>query len=308
MSTDPETRKRIVILGGGSAGWITASAMIDSWADKDFDITLIESPAIGTVGVGEGSTPRMKLFFDSIGVQESEWMPKCNATYKNGISFANWSTKPGFDRYFHPFVSTVDRHTTTAFYFNTYARRRGIDVHAHPDRFFLAAKLSANRQGPIPNENFPFIVEYGYHFDANLVGEFLKEKAMERGIKHVSAKVIDVKQASNGDITSLLTDTEETIEGDFFVDCSGFRGTLIQKTLEVPFRSFAENLFNDSVRRPAHQPGGQHRLTNRIDRDETRLGMGNTADASRWKRLRLQLLLLFIRRRRDRIAYSSRLA
>jgi 2-polyprenyl-6-methoxyphenol hydroxylase-like FAD-dependent oxidoreductase len=247
MSHDPQTRKRIVILGGGTAGWITASAMIDSWADKDIDITLIESPAIGTIGVGEGSTPRIKLFFDSIGVQESEWMPKCNATYKNGISFANWSTRPGFDRYFHPFVSTVDQHTTTAFYFNTYARRRGIDVHAHPDRFFLAAKLSANRQGPIPNETFPFVVEYGYHFDANLVGEFLKEKAKERGVKHIAAKVIDVKQASNGHITGLLTDADETIEGDFFVDCSGFRGTLIQKTLEVPFWSFSENLFNDSA-------------------------------------------------------------
>jgi flavin-dependent dehydrogenase len=245
--SDSQTRKRIVILGGGTAGWITASAMINSWADKGFDITLIESPAIGTVGVGEGSTPRMKLFFDSIGVQESEWMPKCNATYKNGISFANWSTRPGFDKYFHPFSSQVDRHTRTAFYFNTYARRQGIDVHAHPDRFFLAAKLSENRQGPKPNENFPFIVEYGYHFDANLVGDFLKERAKGLGVKHIEAKILDVRQSENGNITSLLSDAEETIEGDFFVDCSGFRGALIQKTLGVPFRSFAENLFNDSA-------------------------------------------------------------
>ena len=92
MSPDQQIRKRVVILGGGTAGWIAASAMIDSWANKGIEITLIESPAIGTVGVGEGSTPRMKQFFDSIGVQESQWMPKCNATYKNGISFANWST------------------------------------------------------------------------------------------------------------------------------------------------------------------------------------------------------------------------
>ena len=75
MSLDPKTRKRIVILGGGSAGWITANAMIHSWAATNIEIVLIESPAIGTVGVGEGSTPRLKLFFDSIGVQESEWMP-----------------------------------------------------------------------------------------------------------------------------------------------------------------------------------------------------------------------------------------
>ena len=245
--SDSQIEKRIVILGGGTAGWITASAMIHSWADKGIDITLVESPVIGTVGVGEGSTPRLKLFFDSIGVHESEWMPRCNATFKNGISFANWSTRPGFERYFHPFSSKVDQHTKTAFYFNTYARRLGIDVHAHPDRFFLAAKLAENRQGPRPNENFPFIVEYGYHFDANLVGDFLKERAKDLGVKHIEAKIVDVEQSSDGKITGLLSDSRQTIEGDFFVDCSGFQGTLIQKALGVPFRSFAENLFNDSA-------------------------------------------------------------
>ncbi len=239
--------KRIVILGGGTAGWISANAMIDRWADKDFEITLIESPAIGTVGVGEGSTPRLKLFFDAIGVEESDWMPRCNATYKNGISFANWSTRPGFGRYFHPFASEIDRHTTKAFYFNTYARRQGVDLHAHPDRFFLLAALAANRQGPKPAENFPFVVEYGYHFDAHLVGEYLKERAKARGVTHLQAKVLEVNQADGGDIASLLTDSGEMIEGDFFVDCSGFRGTLIQQILQVPFRSFAENLFNDSA-------------------------------------------------------------
>ena len=95
--------QRIVILGGGTAGWITANALIDAWGDKGAEISLIEAPDIGTVGVGEGSTPRLKIFFDDLGIEESEWMPKCNATYKNGISFVNWSTRPGFGQYFHPF-------------------------------------------------------------------------------------------------------------------------------------------------------------------------------------------------------------
>jgi 2-polyprenyl-6-methoxyphenol hydroxylase-like FAD-dependent oxidoreductase len=103
MNPGVQANKSIVILGGGTAGWITANVMIDRWAGKGFDITLVESPEIGTVGVGEGSTPRLKVFFDAIGVHESDWMPKCNATYKNGISFANWSTRAGFERYFHPF-------------------------------------------------------------------------------------------------------------------------------------------------------------------------------------------------------------
>ena len=207
----------------------------------------MESPDIGTVGVGEGSTPRLKIFFDDIGISEAEWMPRCNATYKNGITFKNWSTRPGYDQYFHPFASQLDQHTKTAFYFNTYARRLGVDLHAHPDRFFLSASLSANRQGPIPGESFPFDVEYGYHFDAGLVGEFLKEVAVSRGVTHVSANVVDVRQSSNGDIESLVTAEDETINGDFFIDCSGFRGRLIQEVLDSPFVAYKENLFNDSA-------------------------------------------------------------
>ena len=203
--------KRIIILGGGTAGWIAANAMVDAWGERGAGISLVESPDIGTVGVGEGSTPRLKIFFDTVGIEESEWMPKCNATYKNGISFVNWSTRPGYEHYFHPFASTIYQHTKTAFYFNTYARRLGVDVHAHPDRFFLTAKLSENRQGPIPNESFPFVMDYGYHFDAGLVGEFLKEKAMAKGVQHVQARVGDVHLGRNGDIEALLTDGGDRI-------------------------------------------------------------------------------------------------
>ena len=142
MGVEPKTPKNIVILGGGTAGWITANAMIASWANSDVRISVVESPEIGTVGVGEGSTPRLKHFFNAIGVDEAEWMPKCNATYKNGITFAGWSSKPGFDRYYHPFPARTDEHTVGAFYFNTMQRRHGADVHAHPDRFFLSAKLA----------------------------------------------------------------------------------------------------------------------------------------------------------------------
>ncbi len=247
MSTDPDVNKRVVIVGGGTAGWITANALIDRWGDRGIEITLVESPDIGTVGVGEGSTPQLKVFFDTIGVEESEWMPRCKATYKNGISFANWSTKPGFERYFHPFASQSDRFTSTAFFFNTLARRQGVDVHGHPDRYHLAARLAENRQGPKPDENFPFVVDYGYHFDAQLVGQYLGEVARSRGVKHLEARVLQVNQSADGDIASLSTEGGQLIEADFFVDCTGFRGALIQQTLEVPFLSFSENLFNDSA-------------------------------------------------------------
>ncbi|MGI9221418.1 MAG: tryptophan halogenase family protein, partial [Woeseiaceae bacterium] len=247
MGREIKAGTHIVILGGGTAGWITANALIASWGGKGVEVTLIESPDIGTVGVGEGSTPRLKHFFNAIGVDESEWMPKCNATYKNGITFANWTNKPGFEHYYHPFPARTDEHTTGAFYINTLLRRRGEDVHAHPDRFFLSARLSEERRGPIPNESFPFEIEYGYHFDANLVAEFLRNKAISKGVQHVQCKVQGVNQSATGDIESLITDSEDTIDGDFFIDCSGFAGALIQQTLEVPFHSFAENLFNDAA-------------------------------------------------------------
>lgn len=241
------TLKHVVILGGGTAGWIAANALAHRWTDRNIKITLIESPEIGTVGVGEGSTPRLKLFLDEIGVHEADWMPQCNATYKNGIRFTDWSTRPGFATYFHPFASELDRHTTTDFYYNTYARRRGIDVHAHPDRFFVTAALSQQRLAPLPAANFPFVVEYGYHFDAHLLGVYLRDLAVQRGVTHVAEKVIDVARSGNGDIAALQTESGKTVAGDFFIDCSGFRGALIQQELGVPFVSFADNLFNDAA-------------------------------------------------------------
>jgi len=239
--------KRFVILGGGSAGWIAANALVAEWGEKGVDITLVESATIGTVGVGEGSTPRLKIFFDAIGVEESEWMPRCNATYKNGISFAAWSEKPDFERYFHPFPTQVDQHTSSAFYYNSYLRRQGADVAAHPDPFFLSAYLAENKLGPKAAHHFPFLVEYGYHFDANLLGAFLKEKAQGRGVKHCLTNIVEVKQNEQGDIDSLVSESGDVIEGDIFIDCSGFAAKLIQQTLNVPFIEYGENLFNDAA-------------------------------------------------------------
>ena len=125
----------IVILGGGTAGWMTANLLAAKWSRYGIKITLIESPEIGIIGVGEGSTPKLKDFFDSLGIKESEWMPECNATFKNGIKFKNWSTVKGYEEYFHPFGCTIDTLTYKLFRANTMQRQKGYDVDAHPDRF-----------------------------------------------------------------------------------------------------------------------------------------------------------------------------
>ncbi len=116
-------------------------------------------------------------------------MPACHATYKCGISFAGWSTKPGFERYFHPFASMLDNLTMHQFVHNADTRIKGIDLHAHPDRFFIATRLAAQRRAPKPAENFPFDIWHGYHFDAVLLGQFLQRKAIERGVRYQSCHV-----------------------------------------------------------------------------------------------------------------------
>lgn len=239
--------KNIVILGGGTAGWMTANLLQKKWRQRGIQITVVESPDIGIIGVGEGSTPLLKEFFDSIEISESEWMPQCNATYKNGISFNDWSTVPGYESYFHPFPCSLDFATFGFLYKYTELRRKGADVLAHPNRFSLMAGLTERKLAPLPAENFPFHFQYGYHFDSVLIGKFLREKAKESGVSHIEATVEKVEQGSDGSIKSLLLNTGQILSGDFFVDCSGFASILLQKTLKVPFVSFAENLFNDSA-------------------------------------------------------------
>src|SRR6266542_1108870 len=182
----PPAIRKIVIVGGGSAGWMTAMILANALITKGVEIEVIESPVVGIIGVGEGSTPWLRGFFDSLGIEESEWMPECNATYKCGITFDKWSTKPGFESYFHPFASM-------------------------------------------------------------LLGQYLHKKALQRGVKHRSCHVTGVQLNERGEIASLSTQEGEPIRADFFVDCTGFAGLLIQKALDTPFVSFSNNLFNDAA-------------------------------------------------------------
>jgi 2-polyprenyl-6-methoxyphenol hydroxylase-like FAD-dependent oxidoreductase len=238
--------KKIAIIGGGTAGWIAANLLACKW--KETEICLVESKEIGIIGVGEGSTPHLKLFFDDIDVAESQWMPRCNATYKNGITFDKWSTVKGFESYFHPFAAqTDDIFTVPLFFKNIQDRMQGYNVNAHPDKYFLESYLTKNNLGPLPNECFPFGVAYGYHFDSALLGQFLAEKAQSRGVKRVYGTVADVFIDDNGNLNSVKLTDDTLIAADFFLDCSGFNSLLMQKTLKVNYKSFKDNLVNDAA-------------------------------------------------------------
>ena len=234
----------ILILGGGTAGWMAANLVQHHWGPQGTRVALIESSEIGIIGVGEGSTPQLKAFFDTIGISEPEWMPRCNATYKAGIGFIGWSDRPGFESYFHPFPSAADTHIAKKFFYNTQARRTGRDVWAHPDRFFLNSAIAKERRSPAAT-NVPYPAGYGYHFDAVLLGRYLKEVATARGVEHVDAKIASVELGEGGDVAALEADDGRRFEADFFVDASGFRALIIEQALGEPRRSFGTNLFND---------------------------------------------------------------
>jgi hypothetical protein len=225
---------------------MAANLLASKW--KATEVCVIESKEIGIIGVGEGSTPHLKLFFDTLNIPDSEWMPRCNATYKNGITFDKWSSAPGYESYFHPFAAqTDDIFTVPLFLKNIQAKMQGYDVNAHPDHYFLETYLTKNNLGPLPAESFPFGIAYGYHFDSYLLGQFLAERAEKLGVKRVFATVEDVTVKNDGCISGVSLADGNLLEADFFIDCSGFNALLIQKAMKVNFSSFKDNLVNDSA-------------------------------------------------------------
>ena len=147
--------RHIVVVGGGTAGWMTALLLSSSKFGERLKVTVLESPQVGIIGVGEGSTPWLRRFFDSLGIHEREWMPACNATYKSGITFDGWSTRPGYESYFHPFASILDNLTMPQFVGNVHARLNDADVHAHPDRFFISNKVAQSVPRAAAAAQFP---------------------------------------------------------------------------------------------------------------------------------------------------------
>ena len=238
--------KKIVIVGGGTAGWMAANLLATHW--QDTEICLIESQEIGIIGVGEGSTPHLKLFFDAIKLSDAQWMPSCNATYKVGITFDQWSSVKGFESYFHPFAAqTDDVFTLPLFFKNIQARMQGHAVDAHPDKYFLESYLAKNQLGPLAAESFPFGIAYGYHFDSALLGQFLAQHAQGLGVTRIEGKVGDVQLDGNGDISAVKLEGDKVLEADFFIDCSGFHSLLLQQSLQVSFNSYQDSLFNDAA-------------------------------------------------------------
>mgnify|MGYP006084909059 FL=1 len=235
--------KKIIIAGGGTAGWMSASLLQHSWPESD--IVLIESENIGTIGVGEGSTPGLRNFFKTLNISEQEWMPFCNATFKSGIEFPNWSVTPGYESYFHPFFSSLDSDTGKLFFKLAKEQKSGFPNNAHPDHFFISKQIAYQNKAPKSLNTQNFRLDYGYHFDAGLLAIFLKKRCLNLGLKHISDDITDVKMNEFGEIKELITNKNNAQSADLYIDCTGFRALIIQQTLKSEFISFSDNLFND---------------------------------------------------------------
>lgn len=239
--------QKILIVGGGTAGWMAANLLLAAWGKHGISISLIESPDVPIIGVGEGSTPLLKRFFATLNITEQEWMPACNATYKLGIRFAGWSTHAGYEQYFHPFFSTLDEQATRQFFNDCDQQRQSRSAYVHPDSYFLATRLANQKLSPLAFPVDKQSIEYGYHFDSGLLGAFLRKHVIGLGLTHVSDHVVQVKQTNDGAIDCICTQESGELQADLYIDCTGFSGLLITKTLQEKIISFKENLFNDSA-------------------------------------------------------------
>lgn len=234
--------QKVVIVGGGTAGWMTAAGLSKVLGDlPGLSITLVESDAIGTVGVGEATIPQIQAFNAMLGLDENEFVRETHATYKLGIEFVDW-LREGHS-YVHPFGTYgVDMMGIEFHHF--WLRGHELGDHTKLDEYSIAAMAGKHGKFLRPdtaNPNSPLSkIGYAFQFDAGRYARYLRGRAELQGVSRLEGKIIDVEQDSeSGFVTAVSLDNEVRLEGELFIDCSGFRSLLLGQTLGVPFNDWS---------------------------------------------------------------------
>ncbi len=250
----PETnlaQRRVLIAGGGTAGWLTAcylAKVLGADPATCPQITLIESPDIGTIGVGEGSFATIRTTLQTLGIDEATFLREATATFKQGIRFADWELTPEdgqHSHYFHPFEAPypVDGAGLLPYWLLADEKTRVPFAQA----VTFQKRVAEAKRGPkrLHQGGYGGPLNYAYHFDAMKLAGLLSRHAVSLGVTHLQGKITDVVLADDGSIASLTTDNHGTIAADFYVDCTGFAAVLIGKALKSPFKSVKHQLLTD---------------------------------------------------------------
>ena len=247
--------QHVTIVGGGTAGWlaaITLQARLNGGRrPPSVKITLIESPNVKIIGVGEGTVPAFPKLMRSVGIQESELAMRCNATFKFGVRFDDWNVDDqgvpyGFTHPFR-FCGEIAGRNSLNYYlaFGAHQRADGLDVADSLSPIPEAIRLKRCPRAFGAEQGKSALDRYAYHFDAVRLAEFLKEKSVSRGVEHIVDDVDEVILGDNGFVTQLRLRERGLLPVEFVIDCTGFKGLIISQTLKEPFLPYSQHLLCD---------------------------------------------------------------
>jgi hypothetical protein len=250
--------RSVVVLGGGTAGWMTACYLAKA-LDGTVELTVLEAPTIPRIGVGEATIPNLQTaFFDFLGVPEEEWMRECGASFKMGIKFVNWRTpgegvaqprglSAGEDYFYHMFGQLRTHDLLPLSHYWVYRREAGLTDEPFDRACYGETLIMDGNRSPRTLDGLR-MTNYAWHFDANRVADYLRRFAVgKQSVRHVQDVMASVRFDERGYITALETESGRVLEGDLFVDCSGFRGLLINQAMGEPFIDMSDYLLCDSA-------------------------------------------------------------
>jgi tryptophan halogenase len=243
---------KVTIIGGGTAGWMAATYLVtrlNSRAEKPVEISLIESPNIPTVGVGEATVPTMKSWFQELDLDESAFITRCNASFKLGVRFVNWDQDINGNplSYVHPFDGMGDNIAgyNPAYYFHKFNDPGGASNYSIYHSPITAVVEGRKGPRPLDANNFEGVLNYAYHLDAGLFAKYLCEIGTKRGVKHILDDVNDIELDERGYVTAVQLQESGRHEVELVIDCTGFRSMVLQQALGVEFEDYGKYLLND---------------------------------------------------------------